>query len=147
MLGLFLSFFQAHHISGSLPCCDQLTEAFPPFQNPPTSYSENHCFQCDLKPRFIPHITEVTYQSTYEMIKTPQPARDQYIEVSLVFCWAAVPSGGTCLALQMTELRMTISNLRPSVWVREHSNWEMRWNKNQVILPCPRQGKQDFNSF
>lgn len=137
MLGVFLSFIQPHRISGSLPCCDQLTQAFPPFQNPPTAYSENYCFQCDLKPRFIPHVTEVTYQSTYEMSKTPQLARDQDTEVGLVFCWAAVPSGGACLALQVTELRTTIFNLRPPVWVRDHSNWETGWNKNQVILPYP----------
>lgn len=45
---------QPHHIGGSLPCCDQLTQAFAPFQNSPAAYTGKSCFQCALSPGWLP---------------------------------------------------------------------------------------------
>lgn len=132
---------QPHHIGGSLPCCDQLTQAFAPFQNSPAAYTGKSCFQCALSPGWLPRKPRYPPRVPKRCPKAAA-AEGPGHRPRILLGYSALWRG----SLSFTAPGNDYFQFN-SVWVRDHSNWEVGWNKMQVIILCLQGGKQNFNLF
>lgn len=126
----------SHRIGGSLPRCDQLTQAFAPFQNSPTAYTGNCCFRRALSPGRLPRKARYPPRVP-RRCPTAAAAEEPGHRPRILLGCSALWRG----SLSFTAPGNDYSQFN-SVWARDHSNWEVGWNKIQVIISASGEGNK-----